>query len=124
MQEIKKSMLGLSEIPGNNITARFIFQPDFTGFKGHFPGKPVLPGVCKIQAVISMIEKWHEKNVCLKEISLAKFFASVSCNQEILISSGKLVDGPDETKIRASVTSDGKKIAELHLKLSVKDRKF
>jgi len=120
MQEINKSMYDLSESPGGKITARFIFSSAFSGFKGHFPGRPILPGVCKIQAVVAMLEKWHEENVCLTEISMAKFFAPVSCNQEILISSGKLVDGLDETKIKASVTSGDKKIADLQLKLMVR----
>ena len=120
MQEINKSMYDLSEIPGGNITARFIFPQDFSGFKGHFPGRPVLPGVCKIQAVMVMLEKWHKKNVCLTEISMAKFFAPVCDNQEIIISSGKLDKVSDEPKIKASVTSGGKKIAELQLKLSVR----
>ena len=120
MQEINKSMYDLSESPGGNITARFIFPSDFSGFKGHFPGRPVLPGVCKIQAVIAMLEKWHEENVCLTEISMAKFFAPVCDNQEIIISSGKIDKASDEPKIKASVTSGGKKIAELQLKLMVK----
>lgn len=120
MQEINKSMYDLSESPGGSITARFIFPSDFSGFKGHFPGRPVLPGVCKIQAVIAMLEKWHEENVCLTEISLAKFFAPVCDNQEIIISSGKLDKVSDETKIKASVTGGGKKIAELQLKLMVR----
>lgn len=120
MREINKSMYDLSESPEGNLTARFIFRPDFPGFKGHFPGKPVLPGICKIQAVIAMIEKWHKKNVCLKEISLAKFLAPVFDNQEIIISSGKPDKLPDEAKIKASVISGGKKIAELQLKLSVR----
>lgn len=120
MQEINKSMYDLSESPEGNITARFIFPSDFSGFKGHFPGRPVLPGVCKIQAVIAMLEKWHEENVCLTEISMAKFFAPVCDNQEIIISSGKIDKASDEPKIKASVTSGGKKIAELQLKLMVR----
>ncbi len=119
MKEINKSMYDLSESPGGNITARFIFPSDFSGFKGHFPGRPILPGVCKIQAVIAMLEKWHEKNVCLTEISMAKFFAPVCDNQEIIILSGKIDKASDEPKIKALVTSGGKKIAELQLKLMV-----
>ncbi|RPH50382.1 MAG: hypothetical protein EHM85_10655 [Desulfobacteraceae bacterium] len=120
MQEIYKSMYDLSESPGENITARFLFRSDFSGFKGHFPGRPILPGICKIQAVLAMIEKWHKKNVCLTEISLAKFYIPVFDNQEIIISSGKPDKISDQMNIRASVTGGGKKIAELQLKLTVK----
>jgi len=117
VREIKSSISNLEEI-GDKIKARFLFRPDFTGFKGHFPGRPVLPGVCKIQAVISMLEIWHQKSICIKEISMAKFFAPVFDNQEILVITNKM-NGLSETsggiKIKASVTSNGKKISDLQL---------
>lgn len=119
MKEIYDSMHDLAESAGGNITARFIFKPGFIGFKGHFPGRPVLPGVCKIQAVMAMLEKWHKKNICLTEISLAKFYAPVLENQEIIISSAKPGCISGETKIKASVASGDKKVAELQLKLMV-----
>ncbi len=119
MQEIKNSISNLEE-SGDKIKARFLFPPDFTGFKGHFPGRPVLPGVCKIQAVIAMLEIWHQKNICIKEISMAKFFAPVFDNQEIVVTTNKMT-GFHETsggiKIKASVTSNGKKISDLQLLL-------
>jgi 3-hydroxyacyl-[acyl-carrier-protein] dehydratase len=111
-------MHDLSGSVEGKITAKFVFRPDFTGFKGHFPGKPVLPGVCKIQAVIAMAEKWYKKNICLNEISMAKFYAPVLCDQEITISFEK----PDEilkgARIKGSVAGGGRKIADLHLKVS------
>ena len=122
VQEINKLMCDLSESIGGNITARFIFPSDFSGFKGHFPGRPILPGVCKIQAVMAMLEIWHQKNICIKEISTAKFFAPVFDNQEIVVTTNTLPGLPEtsgETKIKASVTSNGKKISDLHLILSV-----
>ncbi|MFO7667048.1 MAG: hypothetical protein R6V76_10545 [Desulfobacterales bacterium] len=116
-REIKSSISNLEE-SGDKIKARFLFKPDFTGFKGHFPGRPVLPGVCKIQAVIAMLEIWHQKSICIKEISMAKFFAPVFDNQEIVVTTNKLT-GFDKTsggiKIKASVTSNGKKISDLQL---------
>jgi len=121
VREIKNFISDLEE-SGENIKARFLFPPDFTGFKGHFPGRPVLPGVCKIQAVIAMLEIWHQKNICIKEISMAKFFAPVFDNQEIVVTTNKITGLPEtsgEIKIKASVTSNGKKISDLHLILSV-----
>lgn len=117
MQEINESQ-DFAESEGG-IKARFVFPPEFTGFKGHFPDRPILPGVCKIQAVIAMLEKFHGKKICLTEILLAKFYAPVSVNQEILITSMKLDETSNETKVKASVTSGDKKIAELQLKLMV-----
>lgn len=118
-REIKNFISDLEE-SGENIKARFLFPPDFIGFKGHFPGRPVLPGVCKIQAVIAMLEIWHQKNICIKEISMAKFFAPVFDNQEIVVTTNKITELPEtgEIKIKAYVTSNGKKISDLQLILS------
>jgi 3-hydroxyacyl-[acyl-carrier-protein] dehydratase len=121
MREIKNYIYGLEE-SGDKIKARFIFPSDFTGFDGHFPGRPVLPGVCKIQAVIAMLELWYQKNICIKEISSAKFFSPVFDNQEIIVTTSKFTEFNgtlEETKTRASVTSNGKKISDLHLLLKV-----
>ena len=120
VREIKNFISDLEE-SGENIKARFLFPPDFTGFKGHFPGRPVLPGVCKIQAVIAMLETWHQKNICIKEISMAKFFAPVFDNQEIVVTTNKITGLPETSggiKIKASVTSNGKKISDLQLILT------
>lgn len=54
--EIKSSMSELRD-NGKEITAHFCFSQEFIGFKGHFPGRPVLPGVCKIQAILCMLEE-------------------------------------------------------------------
>jgi len=121
VREIKNSISSLEE-SGENIVAGFLFQPDFTGFKGHFPGRPVLPGVCKIQAVIAMLEIWHKKTIFIKEISIAKFFAPVFDNQEIVVITNKIAGLPEasgEIKIKASVTSNGKKISDIQLLLKV-----
>ncbi|MFH2046184.1 MAG: hypothetical protein ABIK92_13665 [Pseudomonadota bacterium] len=118
MQQINESMFELTESKGG-ITARFIFLPEFTGFKGHFPDRPILPGVCKIQSVIAMLEKYHGKKICLTEILLAKFVASVTVNQEIIIVSTKINEEVKESKIKASVTSGDTKVAEIQLKVSL-----
>jgi 3-hydroxymyristoyl/3-hydroxydecanoyl-(acyl carrier protein) dehydratase len=121
MREIKSYISGLEE-SGDKIMARFLFPSDFTGFKGHFPGRPVLPGVCKIQAVIAMLELWHQKNICIKEISTAKFFSPVFDNQELIVTTNKIneLNGRSgEAKIKASVISNGKKISDFNLLLKV-----
>ena len=49
-------MFDLTEADDGSLTARFVFPAEFTGFRGHFPEQPVLPAVCKIQAVVAMLE--------------------------------------------------------------------
>ncbi|MBU0477906.1 hypothetical protein KKC91_05005 [bacterium] len=121
MQEIKQCMFDLAETKKGEVTARFLFPAEFIGFQGHFPDKPVLPGVCKIQAVIVMLQAWEKGNVRLKEIVLAKFLSPVSPEEEIVFNYSKQTESNGEALIKASVTSQDKKVAELQLKVSFKN---
>lgn len=115
VQEIKECMSGLTETAEGDLSARFVFPPDFIGFNGHFPDKPVLPGVCKVQAVMVMFEQWHKRKIKLREIKLAKFFAPVSCSEELVFKCRESVENSDQTMVKALVTSGQKKIATLQL---------
>ena len=99
------------------LTARFCFAREFTGFKGHFPGRPVLPGVCKVQAVLCMLEAAARKTPRLKEIVSAKFFAPVTCEEEVVFAVRRTPDDNGETRISAVVTSGEKKVAEIKLRV-------
>lgn len=122
MRSIKGCMLDLRSDTGNILRADFIFPEDFLGFKGHFPDKPILPGVCKIQAILLMLEESKKKSVLIKEIVLAKFFSPVSCNERITFNLEEKLGLKEETSIKAIVTGKDKKIAEVHLRVDISDR--
>ena len=103
---------------GKELTAHFCFPDGFLGFQGHFPGNPVLPGVCKIQAVMCCLEAANKKIPKLKEIILAKFFAPVTSNEEIVFTLRQEPQNNDEALVKASVLNQDKKIAEIHLRVA------
>jgi 3-hydroxyacyl-[acyl-carrier-protein] dehydratase len=117
MQEIKQYLSDITEKDSNNVSARFLFPEEFIGFQGHFPEKPVLPGFCKIQAVLVILQEWRKKNVKLKEIVTAKFFSPVSCGEELIFECTETKKDNEKSEIHAYVTSKGKKIAILDLKI-------
>ncbi|WP_139855591.1 3-hydroxyacyl-ACP dehydratase [Aequorivita sinensis] len=47
-------------------------------FKGHFPGNPVMPGVCMIQIIKELTEKTVEKELFLAVSSNIKFMAIIN----------------------------------------------
>ena len=53
------------------------FDETFTGFKGHFPGRPVLPGVCQILAFSVFACNASGMKLKLREITKAKFLSVV-----------------------------------------------
>ena len=117
IQQIKRCMSELTQTSGGKITARFTFPPEFIGFQGHFHDKPVLPGVCKIQAVMVILREKNKKKVHLQEIVFAKFLSPVSCGEELVIECFEQDKNNEVSTVKASVTSKGKKIAELQLKV-------
>ena len=121
MQEIKQCMAGLAETKKGEVTARFLFPAEFIGFQGHFPGKPVLPGVCNIQAVIVMLQALEKKDIRLKEVVSAKFLSPVSHGEELVFNYRKQTESNNEALVKASVISKDKKVAELQLRVSFKN---
>jgi 3-hydroxyacyl-[acyl-carrier-protein] dehydratase len=119
---IKECMSDLRCDSENILSANFIFDKDFLGFKGHFPDKAILPGICKIQAAILMFEEFSNKSAHLKEVVLAKFFSPVSANEPVVFSLERLQEGEDEYLLRVKVSALEKKVADLQLRVILSDR--
>lgn len=84
-------------------------------FKGHFPGSPVMPGVCMIQMIKELTEQTLNKKLFLNVASNVKFMAIINpvVNETIdLILNIAETDGIVKVK---NVTSYGDTVA---LKLS------
>ena len=118
MQQIKQCMSGLDKTVDGKTVVSFRFPENFIGFKGHFPTRAVLPGVCKIQAVIVIAQELHKKKAKLKKIILAKFFEPVSQDEELFFDYSESAWTDNEALLKASVSSNGKKIAKLELRIS------
>jgi 3-hydroxyacyl-[acyl-carrier-protein] dehydratase len=115
--EILECMSDYTAGGDGKFSARFNFPVGFIGFRGHFPGQPVLPGVCKIQAVLVMVEQLNGEKQGLKEVVQAKYFAPVTCDQELFFECTKRDSDSSEVIVKALVTSDGKKVAQFSLKV-------
>ena len=118
-QEIKSSMQAIEQVSDLKTSARFCFPKKFIGFKGHFPNKPILPGVCKIQAALLVLEERKHKNVRLAKIILAKFFSPVTFNQELVFSLEEHPKDNVESTVTVKVSCQDKKIAELQLTVNI-----
>lgn len=112
--EIEKCMTELGTENGK-MTASFIFPGSFGGFQGHFEGNPVLPGICKIQAVLAMYEKILGGKFRIKEINQAKYFMPVSAGEMIKVSCESKTGENGLLSIRALIEKAGAKAAMLQL---------
>ncbi len=66
------------ENTSSEISADIHLNKDHEIFKGHFPGNPVMPGVCMIQIIKELTEKVLEKNLFLSVSSNIKFMAIIN----------------------------------------------
>ncbi len=119
-EEIAGHMFDLKQTEQGGLTARFIFPEDFIGYQGHFPGNKILPGVCQIQCIITMLEKWGKKNIVLKEIVLAKFLSSILPSEELTCACNDIGESSGVFTLKASCRKNDEKVAELKLKVCFK----
>ena len=60
------------------VNATIQLNKDHDIFKGHFPGNPVMPGVCMIQIIKELTEKATAKKLFLSVSSNIKFMALIN----------------------------------------------
>lgn len=64
-------------------SAVFVFDPDYPGFAGHFPGNPVLPGVVQLAAVRYVTGAVLTREVRPAEYRRVKFRGGILPNEMI-----------------------------------------
>lgn len=67
-----------TESTDNGILAKVHLNKDHEIFKGHFPGNPVMPGVCMIQIIKELTEEATGKDLFLAVSSNIKFMAIIN----------------------------------------------
>jgi 3-hydroxyacyl-[acyl-carrier-protein] dehydratase len=59
------------------ISARIGLHADHPVFAGHFPGQPVLPGVCQLAIIKDLAEKALHRRLVMQHADQVKFLAMV-----------------------------------------------
>lgn len=68
------------------ISARFRFTKDYVGFKGHFPGHPVLPAIAQLALVRFVSEKGLTEELKPAQFNRVKFTGMVEPEDTIVVS--------------------------------------
>jgi 3-hydroxyacyl-[acyl-carrier-protein] dehydratase len=117
-RQIERCMSKLTEVDESDVVARFFFPAGFIGFQGHFPERPILPAVCKIQAAVAMLEAWKSRKVRLNEIISARFSAPVGCDEEVDLRCSVAMEDVHRALVKATVAKDGESIAKFKLRVT------
>lgn len=116
--EIEALILDIKSDDQQNLSAQLSFPDNFIGFKGHFPGKPILPGVCQIQCALVLLSRILNGKVELVSIKKVKFLNTVEPNEMITLSGSAQVQGANiEAKLKVTKDIDGGKVnvSRLHI---------
>jgi len=73
------------KIEGDLIKANVMLDAFHPIFQGHFPGRPVLPGVCMLQMVKQVAEIYIGKKISLKSAQHLKFLSVVYPVEDLMI---------------------------------------
>ena len=70
--------IGDKQVSGNELTVTLTINKDHRIFEGHFPGQPVVPGVCMMQMILEMMEQVTGKRLKLLTAYDMKFLAVIN----------------------------------------------
>ncbi len=72
-EEVERAMRGAERDSEGKISAEFAFPESSAVFAGHFPGAPIVPGVCLAQCALAAISRISRKKLSLRSIKKARF---------------------------------------------------
>lgn len=112
---INEGVKACSQNEQGDIVATFSFSPDSGIFAGHFPGNPIVPGICQLEAVKYMLERTLGCKCRLLQADNIKFFQPVFPDQEFTLVVSCTKNG-DNMLVRCKGTTGGNDVKSTDIK--------
>lgn len=71
-------VISLENTAENNYLVLILINKEHEVFKGHFPGNPIMPGVCMMQIIKELTEHISESSLFMQSLSNVKFMALIN----------------------------------------------
>lgn len=91
-------------IEAEKINAELIFEKDHAIFKGHFPGQPVVPGVCMLMLVKEILAASLGQSFVFSDVPQMKFLTMINPGQHPEVDVQILLKKADEGKTIVEAT--------------------
>jgi 3-hydroxyacyl-[acyl-carrier-protein] dehydratase len=72
------TLTSLEKNDGCKYTVIILINENHDVFKGHFPGNPIMPGVCMMQIIKEITEQITESSLFMQSLSNVKFMALIN----------------------------------------------
>jgi len=123
--DIQQSRISISGNLDNGINAEFNFPDSLELFSGHFPGKPILPGIVQIEMVKFTLESICERKLIIRSVKKTKFSHLIEPDTPVLIQITRLSarDGGDQdiVSVRATLNTPEALAGRINLVLAGTD---
>lgn len=112
-QSLLLALTHYSPMDGDGTLVRFAFRAGFPAFDGHFPGRPLLPGVALLEAACLACELTAARPLQLAEVVRAKFIWPVAPESALAF-----IVHPEEGFLRArvAISLDEQPVADIALR--------
>jgi 3-hydroxyacyl-[acyl-carrier-protein] dehydratase len=92
------TVISLENPSDSKFIAKIKVNENHEVFKGHFPGNPIMPGVCMMQIIKELTEKITDSTLFMQSLSNVKFMSLINpfVSSELLL------------EIDLNITEDGK----------------
>ncbi len=105
---------------GNQIQAFVELQTDHAIFKGHFPGHPVLPGVCMMQMITEITSEYLKKPFRITGAPVIKFLRMIDPRRNPLIHLDiKYDSNPPKTVVSGKISFETEIFMKFQMELSM-----
>lgn len=110
-----------TDTSGPDYRATLTLNPDHPLYGGHFPGMPILPGVCSLQLIKEVAEKMLDKPLQYAEVIRCKFLAALDPRHGNRLRVTFCVEkkGPNGLELRATVDTGPHVVVKLKALLTV-----
>ncbi len=117
VKALKQRLQVHEPLTSDAFSGSLLFDSDFPGFKGHFPGNPILPGACLIEAAVQSISYGTRQDLLLAEVERVKFFSPVKPGEEVKLDFS-IEYLTDAISTKGSMMSGDRKICTMKLKMT------
>ncbi|MFA6103843.1 MAG: hypothetical protein WCV67_11455 [Victivallaceae bacterium] len=120
---ISEGVKSCSQNEQGDIVATFNFPSGSRIFDGHFPGNPILPGICQLEAVKYMLERTRGCKCRLQQASGIKFFQPILPGQEftLVINCTDNGDGLLDVRCKGTTAPDNTRSTDIKARYMLDD---
>ena len=117
--ELRSRMADIRRTEEGQYVCSMAFDPSFRGFEGHFPGNPIVPGVCLIEAGRVFAEEVLKRELTTRSVTQCRFRRPIFAGERAELKIKLEEEEKNLWKIQADIRVDGNVCAQARLKAAV-----